>query len=94
MCSEDKKAYIFILQGESYFECTHKFKDFDQEVPLSINFSYDLKHVFINTDYMNHYKIQLPDSKNQDSDDYKETITNERKIRCTEMKIKYSYFND
>lgn len=28
-CSEDKKAYIFILQKGSYFDCTHKFKDFD-----------------------------------------------------------------
>ena len=92
--SENQFIYIFRFSNGSYFEFPHKEIYLDKEIPISINFSFDFKSVIIGTNKKNHYKLDLPDSKNTDYVKTIQLIKEEERIHITKMKMKYPIFSE
>lgn len=71
---ENQKLYVFNYNNNSYFQFAPKELNFDQEIPVSINFCDDNRVMIIGTNTRNHYKLDLPEMKNknlvQESDSF------------------------
>ena len=82
--SANQFAYIFIHHNGSYFDFPPKEVPFENEIPLSINFTQNLSNVIIGTNTHNHYKLDLPDLKNKD------LILENQELDISKMKLKYA----
>lgn len=88
-CSADSHVYIFIKTNESYFENNFLSRKFDEEIPLSINFSSDQKSIIVGTDQEKHYKIELPHNSNSSNDYAKEIIEEQSITNLSKMILRY-----
>ena len=58
--SENSVLHIFTLINNSYFQNVPKKIAFDNECPISVNFSDDNKILIVGTSHRNHYTGKLP----------------------------------